>query len=103
LTTNEIGHQGRHPVVLIVGPAVFNGDVLAFDIAGLFQAPTERDQDGLIFSGRPTIKETDYWQCGLLRARGKRQRDSRSTHNTEKIPPPHISTSPLDRAPYQFK
>ena len=97
LTTNEIGHQRRHPVVLIVSPAVFNGNVLSFYVAGLIQAPAECDQDTSILSGRPTIKEPDYRRRRLLRSRGQRQRNGRSAHNTEKIPPPHTSTQPLDR------
>jgi hypothetical protein len=31
---------------------------------------------------------------GLLRMRAKRKHDSRTTQDTEKIPPPHVSPSP---------
>ena len=38
LPANQIGRQRRQPVDLILGPAVFDRDVLAFDIAGVLQA-----------------------------------------------------------------
>ena len=41
LTANEVGRQPRQSIVLSVRPAVFDRDVLALDITGLFQAPTE--------------------------------------------------------------
>jgi len=39
---NEVGRQRRQPIHLILGPAVFNRDVLALDIAGVLQALAER-------------------------------------------------------------
>ncbi len=47
LTENQIGCQCRQAVVLIFRQAIFDRHVLAFDIAGFFQALAERGQDGL--------------------------------------------------------
>jgi hypothetical protein len=40
--TNEIGRQGRQPIVLIVREAVLDRHVLALDIARFLQAPPPR-------------------------------------------------------------
>jgi hypothetical protein len=37
LATDQIGRQRRQSIVLIVGPAIFNGDILPLDIAGFDQ------------------------------------------------------------------
>jgi hypothetical protein len=34
LTANQISRQGRQPIQLVLSPTVFDGHVLAFDIAG---------------------------------------------------------------------
>ena len=41
---NQIGRQRRQPVNLIVGPAVFDRDVLALDISGVFKSLAESAQ-----------------------------------------------------------
>jgi hypothetical protein len=41
LRANEIGRQRQHPIVLALYPTEFDRNVLALDIAGLFQALTE--------------------------------------------------------------
>ena len=41
LAADQIGRQRWQPIVLILRPAVFDRDVLTFDIAGLLQALTE--------------------------------------------------------------
>jgi hypothetical protein len=43
---DQIGHQLRHPIDLILGPAVGNRHVLALDVAGLLQTLAKRAQDG---------------------------------------------------------
>jgi hypothetical protein len=42
LTLDEIGRQHRQSIRMSLSPAIFNRDVLAFDIAGLVQALAER-------------------------------------------------------------
>ena len=61
-------------VVLIVREAVFDRDVLTFDIAGLFQTPTERGKEVWVVAGRPAAEESDHRHRGLLRARHERPR-----------------------------
>ena len=37
LTTNQIGRQGGQSIKLTLGPAIFDCDVLAFDVAEFFE------------------------------------------------------------------
>ena len=46
LTADQIGRQRRQSIVLALGPAVFDRDVLALDIAGFVQALPERGHNG---------------------------------------------------------
>ena len=46
LPANQIGRQCRQPIELIFRPAVFDRDVLALDIAGLFEALAESRDSG---------------------------------------------------------
>ena len=50
LPAHEVGSEPRQSIVLAVGPAVFDRDVLPFDITGLFQAATEGRQDGWVLA-----------------------------------------------------
>ena len=49
---HQFGRQRRQPIDLIVGPAVFDGDVLAFDEACVFQALTEGTHGASVILGR---------------------------------------------------
>src|SRR5262249_53754229 len=55
LTLNQIDGKGRHSIRLSLRPSIFNRDILAFDIAGLTQALTERGQHRSPRAGRLTI------------------------------------------------
>jgi hypothetical protein len=41
----QFGHQRRQSIKLIIGPGVFDRDVLSLDVACLIQAVTERPQE----------------------------------------------------------
>jgi hypothetical protein len=46
LTAHEIGRQGGKPIVLVIRPGIFNGDILTLDIAGFAEAlPGRQRQD----------------------------------------------------------
>ena len=60
LAADQIGGQRRQPVVLIVGPAVFDGHALAFDKARLLQSVAKSAQ---------TIRRTHQAiECGEFRS-----------------------------------
>ena len=71
LTANQLGRQCRQPVHLILGPAVFDRHVLAFDIAGLTDALAKSTQPGVVPVGRLDVQNADQRRC-LLRACGTR-------------------------------
>ena len=83
-TANEVGGQRGQSIVLVVRPAVFDREVLALDIACLFQAPMERGQEGRVLAGRPAVEEPDYRQRRLLRAGGERPR-SRAAEKRDEL------------------
>src|SRR6516165_1434403 len=62
------GRQRRQPVNLIVGPAVFDRDVLALDISGVFKSLAESAQPVRKPIRRLAIEEPDH-RHRLLRAR----------------------------------
>jgi len=66
---DQIGRQCWQSIVLVICPAVFNRDVLALDIASLFQTPTERGQEMWVRARHPGVEESDYRHRRLLRAR----------------------------------
>ena len=58
-SANQFGRQRRQPIELILGPAVFDRDVLALDIAGVFEALAKCAQ---------TVRDT----CQAIWGRGTR-------------------------------
>jgi hypothetical protein len=71
---DQIGRQCWQLIVLVICPAVFDRDVLALDIASLFQTPTERGQEMWVRAGDPGVEESDHRHRRLLRARRERPR-----------------------------
>src|SRR5262245_42212348 len=51
MMADQIGRQCWQSIVLVICPAVFDRDVLALDIASLFQTPTERGQEMWVRAG----------------------------------------------------
>src|SRR5262249_5955577 len=77
---------------LIVGKAIFDGDVLALDESGLVQALPECT-DKLSRAGRPrAAEEPDHRHRRLLRARRDRPR-RRAADERDELPPSHSITS----------
>jgi hypothetical protein len=66
-TANQLDRQRRQAVVLILGPAVFDRHVLALDVAGFFQAQTERRQKMWVIAERPRAEKPDHRHRRLLR------------------------------------
>ena len=73
-------------------PAIFDGDVLALEIANLAQAAAKcADNRGRLI-WRSTAKEPDHWHCGLLRARSARPPSHRTAKKRDELAPPHSIT-----------
>jgi hypothetical protein len=71
LSTNQIGRQGRQSIQLAIRPAVFDRNILAFDVADFPQASAERRSGRCGGAGR-SAEEPDHRQRRLLRARRTR-------------------------------
>src|SRR5262249_13179535 len=89
LTVNQFGRKHRQSIILAFRPAIFDLDVLAFDISCLFQSLAERTQADRV-SGqvrRCAAEEPDHWHRGLLRARRERPRNRRAAECSQQFPP----------------
>ena len=69
MAANKVGRQPWQSIILVIRPAVFDRNVLAFDITGLFQTLTKSDQDGVVLSGCPAVKEPDHRHVDCCAAR----------------------------------
>src|SRR5262249_42556172 len=92
---NRIGaRQLGKPVEAILRPAIFDRDVLALGIAGVFQALAKCAQRVLVRARRSAIEQPDHWHRGLLRARRERPRRGRAAEKRdERAAAPHSITS----------
>ena len=96
---NQIGHQCRQPIELIVGPAVFNRDILALYEAHFLQALAERGHE---------VRRV--WRADVLRTnpttgtdvccarRRERPHGSRTTEQRYELAPSHHSITSSARA-----
>src|SRR5262249_4594737 len=75
MPAHEFCRQCGKPIVVTLRPAVFDRNVLAFDVAGFFQTLAECAKEVRIRSGRSAMKITDHWHNPPLRARRERPRD----------------------------
>ena len=85
LTTNEIGRQRRQSIVLTVRPAVLDRHILSVDKSSLFQAASERGDDGIVTSSRRVPEEPDHRHRRLLRSRRERPSEARTTERGYKL------------------
>src|SRR5262249_29868902 len=76
--SDQIRRQLGQPVVLVLGEAIDDRDVLAFDVARLLQALMECAQTLRDIVGRSQIEKSDHRHRRLLRACRERPRGSRA-------------------------
>ena len=74
LTTNQFGRQWRQLIGSALRPAIFDGQVAAFDIAGFAQPFVERAQTVRKHVGPFGAEESDHRHGRLLRTRRERPR-----------------------------
>ena len=102
LSANQFGRQLWQSIDLIVGPAVFDRDILALDIAGpsgLGEMRAESRQP----VRRPGAEEPDYRHRRLLRPRPKRPRLA-AAEQCDELPPfqlIELHSIPTARASFQ--
>jgi hypothetical protein len=71
---DQFGRQFRKSIELAVGPAEFDRNILAVNVARFVQRSAEHSHQPGIRSKRPTTQETDHRHRRLLRVRSKRPR-----------------------------
>jgi hypothetical protein len=82
---------------LILGPTIFDRDVLALDIAVILQALAKRRQYKVRERARLAVEEPDYRHRRLLRPRRKRARGRRAAQKRDELTPFHWTGSPCLR------
>ena len=92
-SANEVSRQLRQPIELILRPAVFDRDVLALDIAGVFEALAKCAQTLRKRVGRRGVEEPDHRHRRLLRPRRERPRCRRAAEQRDELAPLHSITS----------
>src|SRR5262249_29906980 len=83
LSVNQFGRQLRQSVDLILGPAVFDGRVLALDVADLLYALAELAHAVRQPVRRPAVEKSDHRHRRLLRARRERPRRRRAAEQCD--------------------
>src|SRR5439155_9639066 len=76
-------------IELILGPAVFDGHVLALDVAAILQAIAKCAQTVRHPVRRSGVKKPDHRHHRLLRTRHERPRDRRAAKERYELAPPH--------------
>ena len=96
LSTSQLGSELWQLIVLIVRPAVFDGDVLALDITGSPEALAECAHTVRKPFRRSEVEDSNHRRRRLLRARRKRPRYRRAAQQRDELAPSH-AVPPLKR------
>src|SRR5262249_16724722 len=91
LAAYQLGCQRRKSIILAIGPAIDNGHVLAFNIAGFRQGTMKSAQPVRDGVSRRRIEKSDH-RHRTLRARRQRPR-GRAAEERESVAPLHSITS----------
>src|SRR5262249_48646791 len=97
-SAGQVGRQRRQSIELILGPAVFDRDVLAFDIARFLEALPKPPHEVCGSISRSGVEKPDPRHCRLLRARRGRPCPRRAANESEELAPPHHSITSSARA-----
>src|SRR5262249_16812104 len=82
---HQVRRQLRQSIKLILGPAVFNGHVLALDVAAILQALAKCAQTVRHSVSRSGVKKPDHRHRRLLRARRERPRCSSAAEKRDEL------------------
>jgi hypothetical protein len=80
---DEIGREARQPVKMTLSPAVFDGNVLAVNVAGFRQSFAKSGLDVRVRIQCSDIEETDHRLGRLLRACRQRTKCRSAQHSDE--------------------
>src|SRR5262249_23611426 len=94
---DQIGRQFRQPIIVIVRPEVFDGHVLALDIASFAEPFSECCDKICAPFGRTTEEKPDHWPRRLLRVRRDRPR-RRAAEQRDEVATLHYSITSSARA-----
>src|SRR5262249_56970779 len=89
LTTNQINCERGQPIVLALGRAMFDDDVLTFDVASFLQPFCEPCR--ILGENRCVIKKSNGRYGRLLRTRHQRPCHCRAANQRNELAPPHCS------------
>src|SRR5262245_29396208 len=89
---DQLGRKLRQPIVLILGPAIDDRDILAFDKTDLLQTTVKSTQTVSRRLRRRRAEESNHRHC-LLRARRERPRSRRAAEQRDELAPFHSMTS----------
>src|SRR5262249_11425378 len=89
LAPNQFTRQWRQLIKLILGPAVFDCDILALTKAAVLKPLTKCAEQMRVRGGRCTVKKSDPRLRRLLRARPKRPRGRRAAEQRDELASPH--------------
>src|SRR6516164_1126825 len=90
---DEVGGQRRQSLIVAIGPAEFEDDVLALDKACLSKALAEGRHSVSALSGRAGVEETDHWHGRLLPSRDERPHRRAAEQRDERAPFHSMSSS----------
>src|SRR5262245_54177437 len=94
LLMDQIGRQRRQPMVLLLRPAILDGDIPTFDKAGFAQALAKGAHPTRVQVGGRTAQVPDHRHRSLLRARRQRPPRRRAAKQRDEFAPPaHSITS----------
>ena len=89
----QIGHECRQPLIVAFRPAIFDRQVLAFDVSGFFQALAERGGIWREIATSRAMEESDCRHRRLLRQHSERPVRSHPAEKRDELAPPHSITS----------
>src|SRR6516164_10667446 len=87
MAADQVSDQRCHTIILALQPVVLDYYVLAFDVAGLAQPPTERGRRARPAFRRSTVNKADHGQRRLLRSRRERPRSCRAAEKRDELAP----------------
>src|SRR6516164_11143165 len=94
LAPNQFTCQWRQLIKLILGPAVFDCDILALTKAAVLKPLTKSAEQMRVRGGRCTVKKSDHRHRRLLRVRRERPRDRRAAEQRDERAPLHVWMAP---------
>jgi hypothetical protein len=94
-SSNQFSRQLWQPIHLILSPAVVDRDVLALNIASVFEAAAKRAHTIRIRLRRPGVEEPDHRHRRLLRPPRERPRGGRASEHGDEIAPFHCPVPPV--------